>query len=118
MKLPFGLILCKKAFHKNKHRKRVTACYIEAGKIIVGSNSNKTHPLAHLHRGNRIHAELDVLRHIENGSKGTLYIFREKMDGSLGLALPCRECQILLRNKNIRRIVYTTDTGYISEKFL
>ena len=121
-KLPFGLRLCKKAFRKNIHRKKVTAAYIENGIIIIGSNTKKTHTLANTygHRSNHTHAELDVLRYVKDGSKGKLYIYREKMDGTntYGMARPCQHCMRLLIDKGIRTIIYTTDRGYCLEKIV
>jgi len=117
-KLPFGLTICKKAFKKDLHRKRVTAAYVENGIIIIGNNSRKTHPLASTfgHRNNHTHAELDVLKYVKDGSNGKLYVYREKCDGSLGLARPCQYCMKLLIAKNIRTVIYTTETGYAKER--
>jgi len=118
MKLPFGLNLAQRAFQKNPHRKKVTAAYIEGGTILIGSNSKKTDPMANLfgHRFNHTHAELSVLKNVTDGSKGKLYVYREKVDGSYGKARPCEFCMKLLQSKNIRTVIYTTDMGYARER--
>jgi deoxycytidylate deaminase len=117
--LPWGLELCRKAFHKKRHRKRVVAAYIEGNTIIIDSNSRKTHPDANRfgHRLNHTHAELAVLRHVNDASRGTLYVYRETQDGELAMARPCEFCQKLLLEKNIRKVVYTTALGFAKEKF-
>ena len=118
--LPFGLKLARKAWKKNPHRKRVTACYIQGGTMIVDSNSKKTSPAAQAygHRWNRCHAEFNVLKRIEDGSKGVLYIYRETADGKFGLSRPCEFCLRLLKDKGIKKIVYTTKDGYAKEKLI
>ena|ERR1700680_3739813 len=118
--LPFGLKLCRKAWQKNPHRKKVTACYIQGGTMIIDSNSQKTNPGVQVygHRWNHCHAEFNVLKNINDGSKGVLYVYREKADGSLGLSSPCEFCRLLLRDKGIKKVVYTTKDGYAKEKLI
>jgi Cytidine and deoxycytidylate deaminase zinc-binding region len=119
-KIPFGLQLARKLWRKKAHRKRVAACYIEGNSITLGTNDFKTDPHARRygHRYDRTHAELAVLKGITDGSRGKLYVYRERQDGSWGLARPCEFCLKMLQEKNIRRVVYTTPDGVASERFL
>jgi len=68
------------------------------------------------YRHNSRHAEFNVLRDIKDGSKGVLYIYRELFDHTLAMARPCDKCMILLKEKNIKKIVYTTTNGFAKEK--
>jgi deoxycytidylate deaminase len=118
--LPWGLQLCRKFFRKSYNRKKVVAAYIDGGKIILESNSKKSHPEA-LKLGSRlgsIHAEMHVLFSVPDASKGTMYIYRETSDGVLGLARPCESCMKLLLQKGVKRIVYSTKNGFAKEKLL
>jgi hypothetical protein len=120
-KLPFGLRLCKKTFNKiDNPKKRTVAAYVENGIIIIGYNSRKSHPLAQTfgHRFNHTHAELDVLKYVKDGSKGELFVYREKCDGTIAMSRPCSFCWELLKSKNIRTVIYTTDMGYAKERIL
>lgn len=118
--LPWGLKLCRKAFCKDRHRKKVVAAYIEGNSIVIESNINKTHPEANRlgHRMDHIHAELNVLKNIEDASRGVLYVYRETADGNLALSRPCEFCLKLLKEKNVRKVVYTTALGFAKEKFI
>jgi|ERR1700733_15530054 len=125
MKLPFGLKLARKVWKEQRCRKLVTACYIEGGTIILGTNKMRTDPQArhygHLH--DRTHAELNVLKNVKDGSKGKLYIYRERMNQDkeksfkgYGFARCCPACINLVKSKGIKTIVYTTNDGFAKER--
>lgn len=121
MKLPFGLRLCKKYFRKLENaKKKVVACYIENGTIIMGVNQKKTSSVGyrHGHRNFFIHAESACLSRIDDASNGTLYIYRENMHGEISLARPCLYCLSFLKEKNVRKIVYSTPDGFAKEKLI
>lgn len=122
MNLPWGLSLLAKAYHKlpRKHKKHVVAAYIEGSKIIIHSNDCKTSPIAKMYgsRWERLHAEHAVLRGVDDGSKGKLFVYRETKNGRLAFSRPCEFCLPFLRKKKIKKVCYTTPDGYAWERLL
>lgn len=51
------------------------------------------------------HAESRVLR--KAGYGATLWVARVIRDGSWALAKPCIDCQILIKNRGVKRVYYT-----------
>ena len=115
----FGLKMAKIGFARKKHqRKPMGSAYVEAGKIIIASNHNKTHPMSKKYdsRHECIHAEHEALRNIDDASRGVLFVYRETKAGDVAMARPCDGCQRLLRDKNVRKVIYTTENGFAVEK--
>lgn len=92
----------------------MVAAYIQGGTIILSSNIFKSHPDSRA-RENRIHAEHAVLRHVEDGAGGRLFVFRATASGQPAMARPCEHCMNLIREKRIRKIWYSTSDGYVKE---
>lgn len=69
----------------------------------------------------RSHAEVNIHRKIRyldiDFSRVSVYIYRELKTGALALARPCPACEAALRQLGIRKIFYTVDGGFASEKF-
>lgn len=67
----------------------------------------------------KVHAEIDTLipflKRKSNLSNATLYIYREKCDGSIGMARPCAGCMEIIKQCGIKKIAYSTDDGYAKE---
>lgn len=98
--------------------------------ISSGYNSNKTSPLQKKYNKLRfdcdstphtLHAETDALKPLVDRQdidfkNVKLYIYREKANGSKGLAKPCESCMALIKNLGIREIHYTSDDGYCFEE--
>lgn len=92
---------------------------LKNGIIAFGCNQEKTHTLAKRYSRSdhmsHMHAELDAILHAlhhlsEDGMKDcTIYVCRVKADGSLGLAMPCENCQKLISRYRIKRVVFSTD---------
>lgn len=110
-----------------KQHKLGAVIYYKHKVIGTGCNSNKTDAMqAILDINNygcncegKLHAESSILipiikRKIDI-SGAELYIYREKKDGSLGLARPCSSCMKLIKQCKIKKIYYTTDDGYAVE---
>lgn len=122
--MPYGLRMAQKRFRsKPFERKRMVATFEihkQSKQIFFGENRHKTHPLAkrfgHLH--DRTHAELDAIigaRRDSITASGTIYVYREKADGEMGLASPCKSCRALLKNQGVERVVYSIPGGYVTE---
>ena len=100
------------------------------GKVLsVGFNTNKTCPLQkrfNKYRNDyegfifhKTHAEISCLSSIWNldidWGKVKLYIYRIRHDIPFGISRPCSACLAAIREKGIKNIYYTTDSGFINE---
>lgn len=69
----------------------------------------------------RAHAEINLYRKIRyldiDFRKIVVYIYRETRNGEIALAKCCPACERALRDLGIKKICYTTETGYIEETF-
>lgn len=114
------------------HKTKVGSVFIYKNKVIsVGYNSNKTAPIQALWNQERfdkestylhtLHAETTALLHAKNfdidWSKVYVFNWRTKKDGSQGLSKPCKSCEAMLKNKGIKNIFYSTDSGWAFECF-
>lgn len=118
MKYPFGLSLARKCFKKFPwKRKRVVACYINGGTILISSNLDKTHPESPAYSCTT-HAEHAVLKRVGNGTGGKIFIYREQRNGNSALSKPCLACKQKILDKNIKICYYSTESGFIKEKFI
>ena len=89
-------------FHKNKI-------------LSIGQNSFKTHPLAKKfgHRNSSIHAELSsIVRFgVEDCEGLSMAVLRIGRNGKLNLSRPCRCCQNLIQQVDIKNVYYTGGSG-------
>ena len=107
-------------------------CVVVNKHHIIGSACNsktKCHPLqAKLDTEKyktecpgRVHAEiaalLPLMRDKVDLSGASIYIFRKHKDGTLAMAKPCSNCQKVIKQLGIRKIFYTIDRGYATEKW-
>lgn len=57
----------------------------------------------------KIHAEVDAVigidRHLLTGT--TIYVYRERLDGKIGMCKPCIDCQAIMKELGILRAIYT-----------
>jgi tRNA(Arg) A34 adenosine deaminase TadA len=115
------------AYHemeKSEHHVRVGAVLVlKNGKMFMGHNINaKTHPMLKKHYSHfcmSIHAELYCLlqARFEDLTGSKMYIVREDRS-KLALikpARPCRFCMKLIREWGIKKIFYSTSSGYNME---
>lgn len=98
-------------------RARIGSVLVKNGKpVSVGRNKPlKTHPLIRKYDSLKtLHSEFDAIigidRHLVSGS--TLYVYRERKDGTIANSCPCDMCMKFLRELKIKRILYTIDNGY------
>ena len=104
--------LAQKMSYHSQHRVRIGAIVLK-GKSIVGTGFNKVHKTHPLITGRtaykHIHAEtaacIGIDRHLLDG--GTMYVYRELRDGSVGLSRPCCDCEALMRELGIKSVRYT-----------
>ena len=102
--------------------------------IAVGVNSaTKSHPLQAKYNmtyrnlygqcKHHLHAEFDAILRAINTSKATLsdaklYVYREHLDGRIGMCRPCKACMAYIKDMGITEIFYTTDAGLCSENLI
>jgi deoxycytidylate deaminase len=117
------------------NRVRIGTVVAYKGSILAkASNTSKTHPrqkqlnvyrfheadvkngkcLAH-----PLHSELKALQKVRwldiDFSKVHIYVYRELLNGKLGMSRPCAACMAAIRNMGIKHIHYTTYDGYCHE---
>ena len=71
------------------------------------------------HKG-PVHAEtaclLPLIRQGYDMSRSDLYIIRRHRNGSLALSRPCPGCMSLLRANGVRRVFFSVEDGYATER--
>jgi len=102
--------------------------------LAKGWNTDKTHTAQNRYNvyrykdcGNKYlpaktHAEQSVLNKIKyldiDFSKVKLYVYREFHDGKLAMCKPCPACLAAIKAMGIKKIYYTTETGYCKEELV
>lgn len=100
------------------------AAIIFKGSTLLNMGTNRTH--GHPKQANHytgksassIHAELDAILRVKSSKlKGaTIYIARRLKNGKAGIARPCSCCRKTIKAAKIKKIIYTTSTGFEVEK--
>ncbi len=95
-------------------------CRIRVGAVIVrhgcpvsiGNNHTASHPHRVFGLSNSIHAEIDALCCVPkvNLQGSTVYVARHRKNGSPALARPCESCWLMLKERGVKWVVYTTNT--------
>lgn len=117
MKMKFFNLAKKLSYKSDYYAHRLGAVVTRGNEILgIGFNKKKTHPLSET-RFNNIHAELSAILNSgeEDLSGCSIYVYRETKHGTLAMARPCEHCMKLLRQVNISKIYYSTETGYAKE---
>lgn len=112
----------------------IGACAVYKGSVVAtAANSNKTSPLQaryNIYRYKdtstlaKAHAETILVQKLRwkfgdsiDWSKVHIYLYREYKDGKLAPSRCCPACLALLKDLGVKRIYYTTEDGYVEEKF-
>jgi deoxycytidylate deaminase len=113
--LPSFFTLAKNVSTYSDYRIKMGAVLVSGGNVFaVGFNKNKTHPF--LENGkvleSTVHAEISAIissgKSYLNNSK--MFIYRERRDGTPGMARPCIQCMKSLKKFGVKKIWYTTPT--------
>lgn len=111
----------------------IGAIAVYKGSIVADAwNTNKTSPLQARYNVYRYepadtpckaHCETQLIQKLRwkfgdslDWTKVHIYLYREYKDGSLAPSRPCPSCMALLRDLNIKKIMYTTEDGFAEEK--
>ena len=98
---------------KSNYRVKLGCVIVQHGKpISIGFNRVKTHPISGEFT-RTLHAEMDALISARAPLDGaTVFVYRERANGDLGLAKPCKNCYKKLVNSGVKKIYYSTTSGY------
>lgn len=101
-----------------EHKQHRVGCVIAKGNRVMswGYNRDKTHSKSP-HAWAYIHAEFDAIRRLnpEELKGSSIYIYRQKKDGTPALARPCESCFKLIKDLGIKEICYTIDGSFERE---
>lgn len=124
-----------RATYKGSHRfsPQIGAIAEYKGSIVAtAANTDKTSPLQARYNVYRFHADTPDKAHCEtqllqrlrwkfgdsiDWARVHIYLYREYKDGSLAPSRPCPSCMVMLRDFGVKKIYYTTEQGYVEEKF-
>ena len=115
------------------HRCRLGCVVVDRHRIISSGHNSKTkfHRIqseidnkyfpGYENKG-PVHAEVSALipliKRRMDLSGTTLYVYRENRDGDLAMSRPCPRCLSLIKEQGIKKICYTTNDGYASERIV
>ena len=112
----------------------IGAVAIYKGSLVAEAwNTNKTSPLQaryNIYRfrdadtPDKAHCETQLCQRLRwrfgdniKWDKVEIYLYREYKDGNLAPSRPCKSCMAMLKDFGIKKIYYTTEDGYVEEKF-
>jgi tRNA(Arg) A34 adenosine deaminase TadA len=96
---------------------RVGAAIVRGGSLLsTGRNRYRNSPSQVDLEGVSYHAEEVALRRAGDPEGATIYVARITRTGKLGMARPCKQCQLRLLNSGIRYFVYTTAIDAVIER--
>jgi deoxycytidylate deaminase len=110
--LPHLLLLSRNVSKHSNCKVRVGAVLVKHSKpISVGFNKVKYNKYFSHPYKETIHAEMSCLKTAEktNINGCDIFVYRERKDGTIGLARPCEDCLTKLKEYGIKRIYYSTD---------
>lgn len=118
--LPLGLRLARMGFDRSKQPIKVGAALVAGGIMIIAHNQRKSAPILVKYKYQFIdsmHAETSLFAHLDKPPKNmVVYTFRATKAGRLAIARPCDSCMQLLKDQHVKKIVYTIDNGWATEK--
>lgn len=88
---------------------KVGAVICKKKPINAACNIIKTHPVHTNKFTKAIHAEVRAILTCSVGdlSGATIYVYRERKDGTIGISRPCNRCYNFIKEKGIKKIYYT-----------
>lgn len=110
----------QKQTHRCEHENyRMVAIVLINKKLIsLGWNNAKTHPkMRALDEHKLVHAELMALAKVakrEDLAKAQLFIYGETKAGNIITSKPCPCCQQLIKEANIKEVIYYNGTHFES----
>lgn len=110
------IALAIKAAEKSRHRTRVGAVIVKAGRVASGLNRLRNQKsVSFLYQST--HAEMNALRLMGVKARGgTIYVARLGASGRLLPSHPCRRCVPELEEAGVRRVVWWNGTKWVASK--
>ena len=117
MKLKYFELSKKLASHSDHPQHKLGAVIVQGNRIIsLGFNKNTTHTRSP-HPWGRLHAEVNaIIKSKEDLVGSSIYVYRQRKDGSLARAYPCHYCLTMIKEVGISTIFYSDYDGYKMEK--
>lgn len=116
--MKFENILRKLKSFSTHPQHKVSAIVVRGNRIFsTGFNKIQSHPRSNSY-DNMLHAEVSALIGLDyKTTKGaTIYVFREKKTGELGISKPCPNCEVAIRNAGIKKVIYSSEQGWKEER--
>lgn len=116
--LPDFLILAKAVSLHSICKIKVGATIVRCGKpVSVGFNKEYGGKRVRDKQNTR-HAEIGALMTCpkERIRGATIYVYRQHKDGSLAMARPCKNCMKALIYYGVKKVVYSTENGWATER--
>ena len=98
---------------KSKSNKRHGAVIVKSGRVVgTGYNKDRNHPLfvspEHIKTHCSRHAEMEAIKEAKGNAKGAvLYVARVNNQGQDRNSKPCRLCEKVINQSNIKKVIYT-----------
>jgi hypothetical protein len=114
--LPSYFRLARNSLYLSNCRTRVSAVVVRKKPLIIATNKNITHPKYVTGDDFRtsIHAEVNCCLHLSDDQceGASIFVYREAKKNPTSpyypaLAKPCHFCQVILREKNFRKMFYS-----------
>lgn len=121
MKVKYFHLAKKISLLSNHHQHKMGCVLVKKNRVIsLAPNKIQTHPKSK-HSYNMLHAEIGaILKADRTDLEGsTAYIYRERKDGTQGMAKPCISCYKMLKEAGVHKVAYSiTDKPYFTEEYL
>ena len=98
---------------KSKARRMHGAVVVKSGRVIgTGYNKDRNNPYyvspEHIKTHCSVHAEVDAIRDANWNVKGAiLYVARVNAIGTDRNSKPCKRCQVVIEEAQIKKVIYT-----------
>jgi deoxycytidylate deaminase len=120
--LPSWLQLAQTVSLHSSYKIAMGAVLVQRGTpIAVGFNQERSHPRWVCGLASTVHAEISALMTVAKRdlTGSTVYVYRAHKNGTPALARPCANCQLILQQYGIKRMLYTiNDSPYYNSERL
>jgi len=118
MKLRFFQLAKRLTEFSDHHQHSIGSVIVKKNRVIsVGHNSLKTHTHSP-HGFKSTHSEFKACwgANPKDLKGASIYVYRQRRDGSLALARPCSSCYSFIKSCGIKYVYYTDYDSYKMEK--
>lgn len=100
---------------RSRSKKKHGAVMVKSGRVVgTGYNKDRNHPLfispEHIKPHCSRHAEMEAIKEAGKNAEGAvLYVARVNNQGKDRISKPCKICQAIIKDKKIKKVIYTED---------